>query len=164
MNQKKPLDLTNAPATLRERFWSKVDIRTIDECWEWQAHRKRSGYGQFTVAKGDFHVASRVSAALREPVPAGTHVCHTCDNPPCVNPAHLFVGTPSENILDSVSKGRANRARGVDHPDSRLTERDVKYIRTLPRRYGLIAELARRFGVSDTAIRRVRAGITWRHV
>ena len=164
MNTKKPLDLTDAPASLRERFWSKVDVRGPEDCWEWQAHRKVSGYGQFTVSRGNFHVASRVSVALREPVPAGTHVCHRCDNPPCVNPAHLFVGSPSENAVDSVRKGRARRSRGVEHPDARLTESAVRYIRSVPRRHGVMSELAREFGVSLTAIRRVRAGVTWRHV
>lgn len=164
MNVQRDLDLRNAPEQFRERFWSKVNIAGPDECWEWLAHRKRSGYGQFTVRKGYFQTASRVSLALEQLVPAGTHVCHRCDNPPCVNPAHLFVGTPTENALDSVAKGRAVSARGVEHPSAKLTEDDVRFIRSTSLRKGTLTQLARRYGISASSVRKVIDGRTWSHV
>ena len=157
------LDLRDAPAALRARFWSKVNILGADDCWEWQAHRKGNGYGQFTLRKGVFLTASRVSLALSGVVLGPELVaCHTCDNPPCVNPNHLFAGTQRDNGNDCVQKGRANRASRAAHPSARLTEADIRAIRSEPERYGVKARLSRKYGVSETAIRRIRAGITWK--
>lgn len=159
------LDLRDAPEGLRDRFWSKVRVGRPDECWEWTGHRKVNGYGQFTLTKGHFFTASRVALALSGVVIlAGQSACHTCDNPPCCNPAHLFAGTQAENALDSVSKGRANRARGAAHPSARLTDEAVRAIRATRSYYGVIADLSREFGVSTTAIRRIRTGYTWSSV
>lgn len=160
----KPLDLTSATQSFRDRFWSKVDQRGPDECWEWTAYRKPSGYGQFTLTKGVFITASRVSLALTMPLMAGVVACHRCDNPPCVNPAHLFTGTQRDNTEDCISKGRGNRARGEDTYSSRLTEADVLAIRAEPERFGMYRELGRRYGVDGNTIRAVRNGTRWTHL
>ncbi len=161
-----PLDLTGASEAFTERFWSKVDRRGDDECWPWLAHRKARGYGQFTITKGEFVNASRVSLALSigRPLVAGEVACHSCDNPPCVNPGHLFAGTQVENAADSVRKGRANRVRGEESPSARLTEEIVREVRSAPSSYGLCAELGRRYGVDGNSIRKVRDGRSWGHV
>jgi hypothetical protein len=161
-----PLDLTSMDENFRQRFWSKVNIGAPDACWEWTARRQASGYGQFTVRKGVFMTASRVSLALTigRPLEAGEVACHKCDNPPCVNPTHVFAGTQSDNIFDCVSKGRAIRAVGEATSSNKLTEADVVAIRAHPNRYGLAAELARHFNVSDTTVRRIRAGKKWRSI
>ena len=160
------LDLSNVDQTFRDRFWSKVDIGGPDECWEWTAHRQRAGYGEFTVAKGEFHTASRVSLALSiGALPVGMSACHSCDNPPCCNPAHLFLGTPADNTNDCIRKGRGNRARGEDTFSARLTEEIVRGIRSrVPMRYGEMSELAREHGVSLNTIAAVVRGKKWGHV
>lgn len=163
-NVKRGLDL----ALLRDerfadRFWSKVDPTA--DCWLWTAHLKPQGYGQFTVRKGLFFGAHQVSYALvHGPIPIGMSVCHQCDNPPCVNPGHLFLGTQSENAFDMVRKGRANRVRGVDHPSARLDETDVRAIRLAEPSPYFVSDLAIRYGVSTHAISQIRARKTWRHV
>lgn len=92
--------------TTEERFWSAVEKRGPTECWEWKRSRSY-GYGQFKFEGGGVR-AHRYSWQLHngKKIPNDLHVLHRCDNPPCVNPNHLFVGTPLDNTMDSVRKGR----------------------------------------------------------
>jgi hypothetical protein len=158
------LDLTGlADERFEARFWSKVD--RSGECWTWGAFCKPNGYGQFTVRRGVFFGAHCVSYALAHgPIPAGMVVCHRCDNPPCVRPDHLFLGTQVDNALDMLAKKRASRARGVDHPFARLAEADVRAIRSTPPYWGRVRDLAFAYGVSTHAVRQILLGRTWRHV
>ena len=90
---------------ITERFWSKVQRGGPDECWPWIAGTSHRGYGAFYLDHG-MHQSHRVSWELTHgPITDGLHVLHTCDNPPCVNPAHLFLGTDRDNARDSVAKG-----------------------------------------------------------
>lgn len=145
------------PGPVEPRFWSKVE--KTDSCWVWKGGRRRKGYGVF-------HVLSRPVAAHRfswelasgQKVPEGFHVLHRCDNPPCVNPAHLFVGSNADNMADAVEKGRHSslHQRGRRR---RLSPEDVLEIR---KRYGLGGlshnDLAAAYGVSRTTIADVLKG------
>jgi len=87
-------------------FWVRVDIKGIDDCWEWMGWKDRDGYGQVTIAR-ETYKTHRLSFELTYDLVLGKLSClHTCDNPPCCNPYHLFSGTQTDNIADMVKKGR----------------------------------------------------------
>lgn len=165
----KPCMYRRLYGTLEARFWGKVAIGKPDDCWEWQATvNVTSGYGAFTL-RGKDRPAHRVAYELRhdaEP-PDDLFVCHTCDNRRCVNPAHLFLGTRQDNVDDMMRKGRLADMHGEKSPIHKLTEKDVRYIRSVfmsgsPEFGG--AALARKFGVTQAAVWNVIHRKTWRHV
>lgn len=142
--------------TLEGRFWGKVEKRGPDECWEWQAARLKSGgYGAFNIGNVIYR-ANRVAWELTHgPITNGLHVLHSCDNPPCVNPAHLFLGTPADNSLDKAIKLRQRR---------RLCPCSVRLIRSLSAEGVASNEISRRLGVSGGCVDGVLRGTNWRHV
>lgn len=154
---------------LEDRFWSKVDIRSDDGCWEWQATIVRGGYGQIRVTPSR-HDDRRSTSAHRAsweihngPIPEGLCVLHKCDNPSCVNPRHLFLGTKADNNADKVAKGR--QAHGTQINTARLTDDDVIEIRRIREETNLFyREIAGRFGVATSTIRAVITRKTWRHL
>ena len=152
------------PPTYEERFWAKVDRSGgPDACWPWLAYRLPSGHGLVSRGLGrggGMTPAPRVAWALTNgPIPDGMFACHHCDNPPCCNPSHLFLGTQADNLADMRAKGRGKGApRGHAHPKSRLTEEQARYALTSTES---ARGLARRFGVSDTSIRYIRQRRNW---
>lgn len=93
-----------------KRFWAKVKRGTAEECWPWTGSKLKTGYGQLRE-NGKMIRAHRVSWELsRGPIPEGMNVCHHCDNPPCCNPDHLFIGTHLDNTRDKMHKGRYPRS------------------------------------------------------
>lgn len=96
-----------------ERFWTKVQLKGTDECWPWIGERFR-GYGTFRLDSGKRIAAHRYSyTCLIGPIPKGLLACHHCDNPPCCNPRHIFLGTTLDNVRDKIHKGRASNQHGV---------------------------------------------------
>lgn len=151
---------------VEERFWEKVDRRGPDECWEWQAGTDKDGYGRIRLGndRGQKTVrAHRLSFEMHngETPPDDMVVCHTCDNPPCVNPAHLWLGTNLDNILDMESKGR--RPVGEATGKATLNPDLVRKIRHL---YpgSTMEQIARELGVGKQAVYHCLNGRTWRHV
>ena len=126
------------------------------DCWEWTGSRNQAGYGVVRMTDSSFP-AHRVSYELFiGPIPEGWCVCHRCDNPPCCNPNHLFVGTKDDNNQDKVAKGRN---------DATLTAEDVTKIRNLYANGDVLQrELAQTFGVSRSNITMIISRKTWRHI
>lgn len=147
---------------LENRFWEKASIGFSDECWPWAGRVSEQGYGVFDY-QGRPQIASRISYWLATGVePGDLDVCHSCDNPPCVNPKHLWLGTASDNMKDASSKGRVtgaiNPRKGRDVNTCRLEEEEVRHVRrsTLSRK-----ELATLYGVSSNAIRLIQLRVNW---
>lgn len=150
------------PRPLVERFWEKVDVRGPNDCWLWLASVKQGGYGKIVDDNGKFQLAHRVSYELTVGgIPPGLVVCHQCDNPRCVSPSHLFIGTQGDNLKDMRTKGRGNPPKGSRHPKTRHTESIVASIRSDYRSH---RALARAYGVGKSTIGMIKSGGTWTHV
>mgnify|MGYP001601851232 CR=1 FL=1 len=144
-----------SPASRAARFWRKVDASAgLDACWPWRVCRDRKSYGLFSL-DGRKHCASRVAWILTHGDPGSLDVLHHCDNPPCVNPAHLFLGDAHANLLDAAKKGRLV---------TKLTTAQAREIRELAR-IGALAQraIARRYGVSQPMVSSIKRGKRWEH-
>ena len=104
----KPIEFTELQ---QARFWAKVDKSDAASCWPWTGGRDKNGYGTCGPAAKQSFIASRVAWTLSNGVQADGFVCHSCDNPICCNPDHLWVGTPKENARDMWAKGRSHAER-----------------------------------------------------
>jgi len=140
---------------LLKRFWDNVDIKSDNECWEWQGSKTKAGYGNI-LWNNEIHYAHRLSLEFTgEVIPPRYHACHKCDNPSCVNPNHLFVGSPRENMLDKVSKGR--QVFGEKHPNAILTNAEIIIIRQMAEDGVFFSDISKIFGVSESHISRIVA-------
>lgn len=152
-----------------ERFWEKVLKAGPAECWPWTAVVNDRGYGMVRVdARRPTKLAHRIAYELAHGVdPGPLKVCHSCDNPSCVNPAHLWLGTDADNLADMRRKGRAGdefsgRKRGVDHHAAKITEAQAREIITATDPTN--AAIARRMGLPYKTVSHIRQGNTWRHL
>ena len=157
----------NDQAPLSERFWRFVDRKSEDECWNWIGNKLKSGYGQISIgAKKEMSKgAHRVSWELAndKSIPDGMYIMHKCDNPSCVNPNHLTIGTAKENTQDMIQKGRKKTVAplGEENGKSLLNAEKVLLIRASTLNH---AALGRQLNVSPNCIRGVRTGRTWSHI
>lgn len=149
-----------------EKHRAKIAFAGPDECWLWTASHGRKGYGR-VKARGKARGAHRIAyeSACGEGSADGLVVRHKCDNPPCVNPAHLELGTHADNARDRSERGR--HVRGSFHKNAKLTDADVVKIRSLyiphTRDHGLVA-IARRFEVTTTLVSKIIRRERWCHV
>jgi hypothetical protein len=140
------------------RFWAKVDKN--GDCWEWMANT-RKGYGSIKVS-GISVYAHRLSWEMQNgPLQNGMLVLHKCDNPRCVNPSHLFVGTQKDNMEDREAKDRGADRRGNKNGRSKIPQAAIALI--LASKESL-STLALKYGVSKTAIRLIKIGKNWSHL
>ena len=138
-------------------------LRQEGDCSVWTSERDKKGYGLIYRPGAPRLRAHRAAWELANgPIPDGLFVLHACDNPPCCNTAHLFLGTKADNNADMYSKGRA--ALGSRNGHAKLTESNVREIRALLASGLLQREIAERFGVTQTTISPLLRGVTWKHV
>ncbi len=135
-----------------------------DECWNWTGLRNDRGYGRFHFGKKNIlaHRAAWIAVAGKE-IPDGMVICHSCDNRTCCNPAHLFLGTQSDNMQDCVRKGRKNNPQGERHPRSKLTEDIVRQIKAC-KSAGDATAVATRFNTSQSHVSNIWRGERWGHL
>ena len=146
---------------LDDKFWEKVD--RSDGCWIWQGSLNNRGYGQINL-DGKRQLAHRVSWEMANgPIESGLNVLHHCDNPPCIRPDHLFLGTSQDNALDMVSKGRHKGNPNGKTPKPNLDASQVTAIRELYKtgKYSQ-SELGERFGMCRMTINNIVNRRTWR--
>ena len=148
-----------APSTA-DRLWARVDRSAgPDGCWPWLGKSNVRNYGQMSVGNKST-LAHRIAYGLEKgPIPEGLDVLHKCDNPPCCNPAHLFVGMHRDNMEDKTKKGR--QQHGEKHYRAKLTADDVRHIRASGEESAVLAE---RYGVTQSNICTIRARRSWRSV
>lgn len=148
------------------KFWSRVRIDNPNKCWEWTGTKTKAGYGCIWIGgrKGNNRRAHRVSweIANSQSVPNQLYVLHHCDNPICVNPDHLFLGTQKDNSDDMRSKGRAVYPHDETHPFAKLNWIKVKEIREKYSNGIFQKQIAKEYGVAQTTIWQVLHHKTWK--
>ncbi len=158
-----------APATVDE-FMRWVEINEETGCWEWNLSRSdlRGGYGQKVINYKHYRSNRLAWLVFKGEIPKGMFVCHKCDNPPCCNPEHLFLGSPKDNSKDAWHKGRVvlptNIPVGEKHRNAKLTETDIREIRRRKDDGESSVALAKEFNVSRSLIWNVWRRLIWKHV
>src|SRR3990167_3442392 len=155
------------------RFWSK--IKKTSTCWLWTGFLNDAGYGIISIGCVLIR-AHRFSWELHfSPIPDGLLVCHHCDNPPCVNPAHLFLGTKRDNARDMVAKGRhvvggthcgsdGKWKHGTDHWRAKMNEANIEELRNLRAHGWSLLALGQRFGITIGAVSMIANHKRWKHL
>jgi hypothetical protein len=147
-------------------FWSKVNKRTNNGCWEWTGALNNRGYGVVNL-NHSVTLAHRVSFSIVHGSPApNLSICHTCDNPKCVYPAHLFQATHKENMLDMHRKNRQGGKvfHGSQHGMSKLTDKQVRELRDMRAKGVILREIAARFSISIATVSQIVRRDLWKHI
>lgn len=148
-----------------DRFLSKVAVADQPgACWEWTGNKPDGRYGHFSVNMKTVKAHRWIYQTIHGEIPDGLVVRHKCDNPSCVRPTHLEIGTQSQNIRDKFDRGRAPNRQGEKHPLCKLREADVLEIRRLARLGHTQLDLSQRFGVKRGQIGKIVQRINWRHL
>jgi hypothetical protein len=134
--------------------------RTDTDCLEWAGSRGPQGYGLVRQPPKTVRTHRAVMECVVGPIPSSLFVCHECDNPPCVNPAHLFVGTPADNSRDALAKGRLKS----EELHAVLTESQVREIFRRRSSGEKAVDLGREFGVSDRTVADIYCGVSWKRL
>ena len=160
--------MSKPPTPITERFWSRIKVLTAKDCWEWQGYLSPKGYGKIFIERGkSMMLVHRFSYILHHgSIPDNLFVLHRCDNPRCVNPNHLWLGTKNDNNQDCIAKGRRNNvgSKGESHPNVSLTDAQVIEIRNLFANHRTIQEIATQYGMSHGAISHIVKGRSWKHL
>jgi len=152
--------------TMEAEFWRRVPHKGANDCWEWQGWKWSNGYGglSYMRARLKAHRLSWAFANGKPYPPPQVYICHTCDNPPCVNPKHLFEGNALKNNRDKISKGREPRFYG-EQRWHKLTEAEVIEVRKLYAQGNLSCRLlGEKFNCSASNIHCIVTGKTWPHL
>jgi hypothetical protein len=148
-----------------EEFWAKVEKGPGDACWPWIGNHLVSGYGRFSIGtppQRQRWLAHRMAWTLEMgPIPTGMVICHHCDNPGCVNPKHLFLGSHADNVLDMHSKGRNRQPKGINHWKAKLTEIQIISIRNDPRPNAIIGRI---YNIAPNQILMIKRRTAWKHI
>jgi hypothetical protein len=157
------LDRAYIEARWKRRFHERFIPVTESGCWLWTEGTSSDGYGRMGIRGRGTLNAHRIAWELyKGPIPEGMQVCHTCDVTSCVNPNHLFLGTPFDNAMDMARKGRrAPPTKGSAQPNAKLTDDLVRYIRESPKTFRVLSD---ELEVSMNTIYKVRARRLWGHV
>ena len=150
-----------------ERFFYYVSRRGDDECWLWEGTRDKHGYGIYSVNSILYKAHRAMYYFYYGEFDTSLMCCHSCDNPSCVNPHHLWLGTQRENSLDRHRKGRTRTGHlfGEDNPSAKLTSNDVLWIReNYNPKVWSTRKLAKKFKVSQTKIRQILNREAWKHI
>jgi hypothetical protein len=159
-----------------DRFWRCMDKGTESECWIWKIALCQRGYGKFQVGRKTIRANRFAIVASGREIPDGMFSCHKCDNPPCCNPNHLFIGSPADNQMDMVLKGRSLKGdknpsrihpelyRGENNHAHQLTDEIVSKLRENPPIGANMNSEALKYAVSASVLRGAILGSTWKHL
>lgn len=148
-----------------KRFFNKILMKGLDDCWDWQGGINKDGYGMVSYL-GEMTLAHRVAWILHhwKYVPEGMCVLHKCDRRQCVNPKHLYLGTHAENMKDMVEKGRSVHRHGEDNPNCKLNKEKVREIKQLQARGVSRHRIAKKYEISLSTVDRIKYGLSWKDV
>lgn len=155
----------NQPHRVLEKFLSLIEINIETECWEWQGVKNELSYGIFCTNKLKIRAHRYAWELFRQPIPSGLFLCHHCDNPACINPDHMFVGTQADNVKDMEKKGRRrNKPQpGEKNYFAKLNEEQVRTI-FFYKGHMSAKEMATLFHITTAAIWFIWSGRTWKHL
>lgn len=146
-----------------KRFWNRV--AKTGKCWEWVGSNNGTGYCQINIEGMHVYVHRLSYQLIHGEIPKGMSVCHRCDNPRCVRPSHLFLGTHQQNINDKMRKGRHNPVKGEASGRSKLTDKEVLSIREEYATGNLTQiQIAQQYNITESVICRIVNKKIWRHI